>query len=427
MNYHCHLDTINKRILFAGTFKHIIFKLFNRLIKNTDFYRITEAVGQYHYDLLQSICCKQVVKYFGTPNLLAAETERNIIQHPKYRSFYYDKNKNSVIGMHLGVDFIKNNNKFFPVDINLKADLSLNRRSIYKDEIDPILLNLQRIAIENNFKKIYCFADYWSRNYVREFESVNKKGLVRFVPATPHKTKNSSLKKMLALPEQLEENSMYLIFEPQHGPVDFYLTNHAYTNFWLDNYLKKNEFKSSILSSIDSYTNIMDIKLKNIGKLPNLVVKLSGGGSAKYVKILKVDDASKLNEKDLLSYFNLSAYDKLKFFFGKHQKLIYQKFIPPEVNSTGCAQIIRSHLLVTPKVTSMLSCHRIVSNTTVPDNIESGLMQNDDALIVNFAKNSHYEIIDAAELNKIKEASQQLCTLIDRVLSEKFITTNSAT
>lgn len=427
MNKYSQVDSLNRRIKFSGDFRYKIYNLFHNITEKPTFYRPIELLAQIEFDTVESIRNKSIVPYFGYPNICACKMLSEIEQHPKYRTFYHDEKTNSTVGMFLGVDLIKNNYGYHAVDFNLNAGLTRERRKLFNSDIDPFLINLKKICLENGYEKVVCFAQHWSSDYINEFKMLTNESRVKFVPASPSKHESEYVKKMPIIPQQTEQNTLYVVFHYQHTPIDYFITNQSCTSHWINQGIKSSRFDNCMFKPVDSFDHVNEIRLEDNGEFPNLVIKLGGGWGSQYVKVarIKVDQldafCKTFSEQKLLSTFNRSLFTRFRGWIGQHHKILFQKYVLPEINCDRHAQIIRTHLFIAPVNSRMLYCNKIVSNHKVPMNVPYGIINDDKPFIVNWYKGTYYKKIQGDEFSSVENASKQLCQIIYHVLSNKFV------
>lgn len=71
----------------------------------------------------------------------------------------------------------------------------------------------------------------------------------------------------------------------------------------------------------------------------------------------------------------------------------------------GRPYIVRAHVLLTPGDVVFLSAHRVVSNRTVPDRLDAGIVEDPSPYIVNFSSDSGYEILPDREKQPVRRAA----------------------
>jgi len=428
INQNIHADSINQRIFFSGNLRYKLYNLFHNITENHTFYRPIEFLAQLGYDAFYSVRNRSIVPYFGHPNIYACKDLNGIKQHPKYRTYFHNENNNSTVGMFLGVDVIKNHSGFYVVDLNLNAGLREERRRLFDAEVDPFLVRLKEMCLENGYTKVVCFAHQWPKEYIDEFKILNRTREVIFIPASPNKHDLKDVRKMLAIPHEMEANTLYVVFNYQHTPIDLFITNQSFTSHWLNQGIDSIGLGSeSMFKRVESYDSLEDVELHDNNRLPNLVIKLGGGWASQYVKVANVNIADienfrkQFSDKKIISLFNRNFITRLRGWIGQHHKLLFQKYIPPEVNSNNQAWIVRMHLFISPSVSKMLSCNRIVSDHKLHNSVPFGIVDDNHPYIVNLHKGAHYEAIHGDEFQLMESAAEQLCQIIYHVLSNKFV------
>lgn len=419
-------ESINRRLLFAAGFRYGLHSALGALVERPVVYRGAELAAQLGCDLGESLRTRRAVPRFGRPVAHVPEAGVKIVQHPRYRTYYRDDGANAAFGMHLGVDFIMHDGKLYPVDLNLNAAIRRQRRALYTGAVDPMLLTLRDLAAKRGYRKVVCFAESWSADYVQEFMRLSKDGPPAFVPASPGRRCLPGVTRLVALPQEPEADTLSVVFHYQHCALDYFMTNQHCTSRWLNRGIDAGGSRTDALGSVASFGSVREIDLDDSDELPNVVIKLGGGWSGNLVRIARFDaelrdSYAAFTARELRSIFRLSLFERLRGWCGGHHELVFQKFIPPDTDQAGKARIIRAHMLVCPDVSAMLSCHRVVSDAPLPRRIPLGILEGDAPFIVNYSKGAHYRAVEAGEEALVSRACAQLGELIQGVVGERFV------
>src|SRR5262249_35814828 len=73
--------------------------------------------------------------------------------------------------------------------------------------------------------------------------------------------------------------------------------------------------------------------------------------------------------------------NSLLFYGPEH--VLYQAYVPPELDAREHAQMLRLHLFVSPLATLYLSAHLRTSRRPVPERAPRGVIAQDDAYVFN--------------------------------------------
>ncbi len=419
------LSSLHRRLTFSSLFSAFLTKKLKPYFTNELLYRGLSSLAQLVYDSIESIRRRSFVGAFGSPNICALEAQSKIDQHPSSRCYYHDAHVNSTVGMHLGVDLIPHKGTFYPIDVNLVAAIRQERRDLYSSKYDPLLSRIVDFAFQNRYAKILCIADWWTPLYVDETVSLNNEpSTIDLKLASPNPHNNPSIIHWAAFPDELEPDTLYVVFNHPHTPVDYFLTNQSYAASGLRQEYEKDKSKYSLLGFVDSSDDLPSLNIDLASDFPNLVIKLGGSSSGRHVRIARVDREflarSRFDGGDIVSIFGLSLFTRLKNWIGQHNQLVFQQLIPADpVN--GHAQIYRTHILVTPERNFFLSAHRIVSDHPLPSEVPTGVLDSDSCYVVNYSKGAHYERLSVIEESVVEEASMQLAQLINSALRERFV------
>jgi hypothetical protein len=419
-------SSLQRRLFFAADTTFALQSSRCVLARSNTALRAAELCSQLIFDAIESARARRVVPSFGRPTIHVPEAGQKVAQHPRYRTYYQDSARNAVVGMHLGVDFIFSNGKLFPVDINLNAALRPERRRVYRASFDPFLQSLREVALRTGRRKVVCYAETWGSEYLAEFSGLSELGGVQFEGVSRVSNPPEHTSATPSLCPELEEDCLYVVFHYQHSALDHFVTNQRCTSRWLAELIAAGGTATSSLGTVDAFGSLKDAAINTSSTLPNVVIKLGGGWSGDLVRMLRLDEGllntyKQKTDSELRSLFRLSAARRLKGWIGRHHELVFQRFVPPSTDEAGRAWIIRAHMLVAPGLTTLLSCHGVVSDTPLPKTVPIGVVTNDSAFVVNFSRGAHYGNCSTDETVKVALACEQLGSVVHLAISNHFL------
>jgi hypothetical protein len=110
------------------------------------------------------------------------------------------------------------------------------------------------------------------------------------------------------------------------------------------------------------------------------------------------------------------GYVKNLLLYGR-DRVLYQEFVPPELDERGHARMIRLHLFVSPLATMVLSAHNRLSRRPVPERAPRGIVGEDDAFVFNDAD---YQRLRPEIEEEMQQAGTTLAGLIQREIERRF-------
>jgi hypothetical protein len=230
---------------------------------------------------------------------------------------------------------------------------------------------------------------------------------------------------MVALPRPLPPKTMFIIHSGLMSPLCRYLDNKWYTARWLEHAIV-NEVPADSLLAIPPTSDTLVFPREERGtRWPNVVAKLAGGARSCHVIAGRFEDEAEARRalgltgghaipRQLRSGFATSL-----LFYGR-ERVIFQEFIPPELDEREHARLYRLHLLVSPLCTMYLSAHLRTSRGRVPDRVPRGIIRRDNAFVFNDAD---YQLLSPAEEEEIRFVAGHLGTAMQRAIVRKFETT----
>lgn len=387
--------------------------------------RIPDHAMRIGFDLLECLRTGNVVPDIGNPELALLDVDGVLPQHPRFRGYWYDAARHASVGMFIGVDLIRHGGKYYVLELNHGPSIYPRRRAMYDLPYDPVVSGMVSAAKAQGFRRLVPIAFAWNELYVEEFGRAAAEFGIEIVP-TNCPIERQGAARMIGLPEPLEPETMYVIHSGLMTPLCRYVDNKWYTSKWLAHAIAHElpkETKVAFPRTQDSFFFPED----NGERWPNLVVKLAGAARSTGVIAGRFESEADARETlgltagiDVPTQLRLGFLNSL-FFYGK-ERVIYQSFIPPELDAEHHPQVIRLHLLVSPTVTTYLSAHRRVSTAPLPDRMPSGIIASDTTFIFNEAV---YRPLGEDLEPELREVGAHLGAATQSAIVRKFVTGTS--
>ena len=384
--------SLYRRLAFAGESCLFFDRLFSRqpmssfgkLGKDSLLPLIPNHVAKIGYDLCESLRTTSRVPDIGNVELAMLDSTCRIPQHPAYYSYWYDPSMHSLVGMHVNFDLFRHKGKYYVIEVNFGPYIGQPRRDIYGSDLDPIVAGVVETAREQGFATVVPFAWHWREPYLEEFAAACRDhGLA----CAPRSCSPGRLWGLTALPRPLPPDTMYFVHNGQAGPLIRYIDDKWYTARWLQNAID-NELPSDSLLAVPATYDRLTLPPEDPGpRWPNLVIKLADSAGSRHVIAARFDSEDEARATlGLTGAMGVPRKLRLGFarslLFGR-DRVIYQAFIPPELDERGCARSIRLHVFLSPLGARLLSGHLQLSKRPIPQRVPRGIIREDDAFVSN--------------------------------------------
>ena len=388
-----------------------------------------ELAGKLAFDLVESIRTGRIVPHIGKPHMSVLDLTPPVQQHPRYRGYWYNAAAHTLVGMHLGIDLIKNNGKYYVLENNLSAAIRETRRRIYADALDPIVSGLASMAKAGGFKTLVPYGGAWSAQYLEEFDLAAREFGIEIRPAERRYIRRGCPNIMAALPREPTPDTMYVVFPYRGGPLDYFIDEKRMTGLWLEQTIGRHGSPTGRLAAIPNHRELTVPPLEETGRWPNLVVKVSPSAQSRDILTGRFRDEAEaraalgLSDRgDLPTAFRLRWHDRLgEAVFGTRQ-VVYQPFIPPELDPNGHPQIVRLHVFVSPTTHRFLAAHRVISSQPAPETLPFGLIEDDKTFVVNYSRGAHYARLSEEEEQEMAAVADEFGQILDIAVRQRFET-----
>lgn len=422
--------SLSRRLTFAGHSWFFFDRLFcGRALRpiarmgHSQTARIPDHAMRIGFDLVECLRTGTRVPDIGNPELALLDVDGTLPQHPRFRSYWHDPALHTIVGMFLGVDLIRHRGRYYVLELNHGPSIYPRRRAMYDTPYDPIVTALVSAAKAHGFRRVVPIAFDWHPLYVDELERAGRDEGLAVVP-TNCPIERPGAARIVGLPRPLDPETMYVIHSGLMSPLCRYVDNKWYTSKWLAHALA-HDLPPTTKVAMPRTTDSFFFPNEDHGEQwPNLVVKLAGGARSTCVIAGRFDDEA--DARRILGIDNgqrvprplRAAFANTLLFHGR-ERVLYQSFVPPELDERGHAQLLRLHLFVSPLGTTYLSAHGRVSRQPVPPRAPRGIIASDEVFIFNEAE---YRLLPREIEDELREVAADLGEATRTAISRKFQT-----
>jgi len=427
--------SLHRRLRFASWSQVCISRIFYRIGLSALALRLGRtpySVANILYDLTEWVRNGFRLNNPGQVHIAALEAPIRLPQIPKHRGYWHDPQRNALVGMHLGLDLVRNQGKYYLIEANLGAALRPERRSLYCSELDPLISEFLALAKQNNFKRIVLYRSGWSEEYRKEFELAQRHSGIEVIGASSPINDPRAPHPMTGLPEQLQKNTIYVIFSGQNSPLSVFIHDKLWVGSWLQETIDAHRPETNLLRYIPTYENLILPAEPQDPKWPNLVIKLASGDQAKFVLIGRFRSEAHAREElglhnpdGIPGAFHLSLKDKMLDRLFPRLQAIYQPYIPPEVVD-GAPRKVRLHVFISPLINQFLSAHYIYTYQQIEEVLPEGLIKGPSAYIVSFSSlGGHFEKLENTTESELRTVTDEYGRIANLAVRNKFEITPS--
>jgi hypothetical protein len=385
--------------------------------------RIPAHAARVGFDLFECLRTAGAVSQIGNVELALDGAARRVPQHPRYLTYWYDPSAHTAVGMHIGVDLIRCGGKYYVIENNIGPSVNIRRRRLYDAAYDPLVSGLAAEARAHGFKRVVPVSFRWAQFHLEEFERAGKDYGLDFAPRNCPLKQPGGARTIVALPRPLRPGTMYVIHSGLTSAVVSYVDNKWHAHRWLD-YAVRNELPADTPVAVPPTSDELTLRWEDPGpRWPNLVVKLASSARSRHVVVARFEDEAEAR-RGLRMDGLIGVPRKLRpgfarsLLFGR-DRVIYQCYVPPELDENQRAQMVRLHLLVSPLGATFLSAHLRVSRRSVPERAPRGVVPQDGAFIFNDAD---YRPVPPEMFEELRFVAAHLGQSIQRAVARKFET-----
>jgi hypothetical protein len=426
--------SLSRRLAFAGDSWFFVDRIFASgplspfaRIGYSQMARIPDHLARIAFDLGECLRTASWVPDIGNVELALLDVDQRVKQHPRYLSYWYDPTIHSMVGMIVGVDMIRHGGKYYVVECNHGPSIYPRRRQLYDLPFDPLVSGVVSTARALEFAAVVPIAFDWRPLYIDEFERAGREHGVSAVAHNCPLAHHGSARWMVALPRPLPAKTMFVIHSGLMSPLWRYIDNKWYTARWLGHAIVNELPADSLLAIPPTYDKLVLPREERGTRWPNVVAKLAGSARSCHVIAGRFEDEDDARRTLGLTGGNViprqlrSGFLTSLLFYGR-ERVIFQEFIPPELDQRGHARLYRLHLFVSPLCTMYLSAHLRTSRERVPDRVPPGVIRRDNAFVFNDADS---QLLSPAEEEEIRFVAGHLGTAMQRAIVRKFETTRA--
>jgi hypothetical protein len=382
--------------------------------------RMPDHAARIVYDLFECLRTGGSVPELGNAELAALDGIR-WPQHPRYLGYWRDAAAHSAVGMFVGIDIIRHGGRYYVIECNQGPSIYARRRALYGDSYDPAVAAILSSASSLGFERVVPIALHWSAAYVEEWQRAGRDYAIAVEPTNCPLHHGGGARRIVALPEPLAPGTMYVVHSGLNAPAFTYIDNKWRMFEWMSRAIAE-ELPAGSRLALPATSEHFFVPSERDPRWPNLVVKLAGSARSRHVLAARVLDEKEGRRTLGVTGANRvprqfrSGYAKNLLLYGRDH-ILYQEFIPPELDDEGHALMIRLHLLVSPAATTFLSAHQRVSRRPVPDGAPRGVIREDDAFVFN---NADYRLLPANVDLELREVAAQLGDLLRHEIERRF-------
>lgn len=423
--------SLRRRLAFAGGSYYFFDRLFcqrplDRIsrIGDSQTARIPDHLSRIAFDLLECVRTGRHAPDVGNVELALLHAAEPLPQHPRYLSYWHDGDRQAMVGMIVGLDLIRHRGRYYVIELNHGPSIYPRRREMYDTPFDPIFSTIFDAAPSLGVRKIVPIAFRWHRLYVEELARAAQHYGIPIVPYDCPREFPECPNRMFALPDPLEPGTLYVVHSGLMTPAFRYLDNKWYAWQWLERAIRE-ELPPDTLVALPATRDRLVGPLEDHGpRWPNLVVKLAASARSCHVAAARFDDVEEarrglgVDGHGGVPQALRGGFLNGLLFYGR-ERVLYQAYVPPELDERGHAQMLRLHVFVSPLRTMYLSAHMRTSRQPVPERAPRGVIRQDDAYVFNDAD---YARLPPAIEDELRAFASDLGGAMQRAIARKFET-----
>ncbi|HXH92322.1 MAG TPA: hypothetical protein VNN25_12140 [Thermoanaerobaculia bacterium] len=385
--------------------------------------RIPDHMARVAYDLVESIRTRRWTPDPGNAELAMLEATDLLPQNRRYLSYWHDPAINTTAGTIVGVDLIRHNGKYHVIEINRGPSIYPRRREMYAEPFDPMFWRIFETAPAEGYRRIVPIAFRWHAVYIEEFERASRALGIPIIPYNCPLQFPECPRRMFALPDPVEPETLYVIHSGLMSPTVRYLDDKWYVWQWLERAIRE-EMPGTLVALPTTHDDLVFPMDDHGPRWPNLVVKLASSARSCHVIAARFADIDEAREALGVSGIGQipaklrPAFLKGLLFRGS-ERVLYQSFVPPELDEREHARMLRLHIWVSPQRTTYLSAHARISHKPIPKVAPRGIIRQDDAYVFN---NADYALLSPEIEEEIRSVAADLGGAMQRALVRKFET-----
>lgn len=424
------LESLQRRLKFVESARYRVDSFLSRLgLRRHPLLRDLPLFGaSIAFDLVESLRNLRAPRHLGRVRLDGFSDSMRLPQLPHYRGYWYDPERNALVGMHLGLDLNFFQGKYYVIETNLGAAIKPERRAMYDTPLDPFISSALEIARKHGFRRIVFYAKQWPAHYIEEFRLATKETGIECIGASSAVRDPNPAHSMPGLPDPLQENTLYMMFPNLRTPIAHFVHNKERSAEWLRETIDDCREKPEVLAYIPTFDELVIPAEPQDPRWPNLVAKLANKDRGRYVlmgRFRTIEEAqAALRMKspgDVPGVFNIGLYERMKHRVFPSLQPIFQQFIPPQIVD-GRACKTRLHVFISPLANEFISAHTTTGGARLPPRPEPGKVDATGAYNVSFSVDGAYRKLPPEEEALLRRAAQEFGRMAQIAITKKFET-----
>ncbi len=390
-------------------------------------WRVVEAakyLSRVGIDLVECARTRSIVSDFGNIERAMYGIAEPVLQHPSFASHLEDRANNAMVAMHTGVDLIRNSGRYYLIENNQGPSIYARRRALYDQPFDPWVEGMAKQALAMGFSRVVPIALRWEEFYLEEFRAAQTHFGLCFDPAiSPVAWEGLPVRRIVGLPNPLEKDTLYVVHSGLWTSAIRFIDNKRLTSLWLGQAIDELLPDDTLLTLPPTHDALVFPLADNGPRWPNLIVKFANGAESQQVVAARFESEREARVALGLAPGSSPPPSLRRGWFGsliERDQMIFQDFIPPELDERDRPQMIRVHMMVCPRGSEFWSAHLRVGHDPVPEQLPKGLLANGTAFVYNEAE---YRLVPPEYEDELRVVADHLGQAMNFSLSKAFQTT----
>ncbi len=385
--------------------------------------RLAERLARIAYDAVDTLLGARVPAPLGAIEQALVAEGGPYAQHPHYRSYWYDKSRHSMVGLHLGLDIARYQDVYHVIEINIGAGMRAQRRALYPEALDPIISGAVGLAAELGFERFVPMAMNWPSSDLEEFSRAGQAAGIEVVPVRLPYWPGQPDRSLRSLPDPLQPKTFYWIHSGVMTPLIYYLHDKWSSSQWLSALSG-----DGLVRAVPTRDELTLFPFDAGPGWPNLVVKLNHSDRGEQVVLARFDDLQQAQTslgapargRGLPRVFRRSPVERLRSRVFGGDWALYQPFVPSQPKQ-GRLQLIRLHMLVSPLADRYLSAHARLCHQSAPPECPPGIQPPQSPYMGSYPTTADYARIDTQWEQELVEVTRQLGCVLRAAVENKFL------
>ncbi len=349
-------------------------------------------------------------------------------QDPAQPAYWFDRSRNTLVGLVMGLDLIRNGERYYLLELNTNPALKPERRALFETDLDPLLVALVEQAKAHGFRRLVLMKRAgWPEQAMDEFALAATRYRIEVVPASGVRNAEDWLPELPRAPEPGTAYHLFSSWRPSAHSVDFLHNKWSFAN-WTRAIIDREPGRFSKLAYVPTYREPIIAAETTDERWPNLVLKLASSDRGAHVAMGRFSDASAaldafgINQRDPQStpaIFKLPLSQRIAASISPQRENIFQPFIPPDTVGDR-PRVIRLNVFLSPLYSLYLSSHEKISSTPLPERHPQGLTRDYAPYALNFARSADYALPTPDEQDELAQVAAQFGEMVRMAMEERF-------